>query len=313
MNNSLILCLGTTPAVQRTMTFDRLTIDAVNRAVEVRQSASGKPVNVVRVLHTIGADALVTGFVGGAGGRFMCSDLDAAGIGHDFVEVEPETRVCVTVVDRSARTATELIEEPKAVGESGWQALRAKLESLLPRASVLVLSGSIAPGTSSDFYADCVRAANRFNVKTIIDATGEPLRRALLEKPFIVKPNRSELASTLKATIDSEESLRQAIARVINGGASWAIVTMGPDGAIVSNGREFWRVIVPRIEVVSPIGSGDSLAAGVAAGIARGMSVPDACALGAACGAANAMTAVAGYVEYEQVERLRARIRVEPM
>ena len=42
----MILCLGTTPTVQRTMTFAKLNIDAVNRAIEVKQTASGKSINV---------------------------------------------------------------------------------------------------------------------------------------------------------------------------------------------------------------------------------------------------------------------------
>jgi hypothetical protein len=37
----VILCVGTTPTVQRTMVVDRLVIDEVNRAVEVKVHASG--------------------------------------------------------------------------------------------------------------------------------------------------------------------------------------------------------------------------------------------------------------------------------
>jgi tagatose 6-phosphate kinase len=309
----VIVCLGTTPAVQRTMSFDRLTIDAVNRAVEVRTYASGKPVNVVRVLHTLGEAAVVTGFVGGIHGRILCADLDREKISHDFLDVAPETRVCVTVIDRAARTATELIEEPKRVDVPGWMLLSTKLGRLLERATVLVLSGSLPPGAPVDVYESCVIAANRLDVRVIVDATGLPLQHALAAKPFIVKPNRSELALTLGAAVDSDDELRRAIAKLLESGPSWAVVTMGPGGAIVSDGSLFWRVIVPKIEAVSPIGSGDSLAAGLAAGIARGMSVPDACVLGCACGAANALTPFAGHVKREDVDRLRGEIRIEPM
>ena len=109
----MILCLGTTPAVQRVMTFDRLHVDGVNRARLVAQSASGKSINVTRVVHTLGEDVIATGFVGGDAGAFIRKDLDAAGIRHAFVEVEPTTRTCVTVIDEAVRTATELIEESK--------------------------------------------------------------------------------------------------------------------------------------------------------------------------------------------------------
>ena len=67
----------------------------------------------------------------------------------------------------------------------------------------------------------------------------------------------------------------------------------------------------PKIEVISPIGSGDSFAAGMAIGLLEGKDVPEACALGVACGAANAMTDLAGHVRREDVEQLAAVIEPE--
>ena len=58
----MIVCLGTTPALQRTLLLKSLCIDEVNRVSEVRTFASGKPVNVARVLTTIGQGAIVSGF-----------------------------------------------------------------------------------------------------------------------------------------------------------------------------------------------------------------------------------------------------------
>src|SRR5947199_2381388 len=101
----MILCLGTTPTVQRTMTFDRVTADAVNRAREVLETASGKSINVARTLHTLGHEVLASGFLGGQPGQFIRDDLDRAGIPHHFIDVTPvKTRTCTTVIDRGAGT-----------------------------------------------------------------------------------------------------------------------------------------------------------------------------------------------------------------
>src|ERR1700733_9421480 len=112
----MILFLGTTLALQRTMRFDRVVPDAVNRARQTHQYASGKSINAARVARTLGQGALALGFLGGPSGQFIRGDLDAAGIAHDFVEVPWPTRTCVTVIDAAAGTATELIEESPAVG-----------------------------------------------------------------------------------------------------------------------------------------------------------------------------------------------------
>src|SRR5690242_14563554 len=94
-----ILCVGTTPAVQRTMRFRRLTVDEVNRATEVLESPAGKSINVVQVLATLGKPVIATGFLGGDSGHFIRTDLQRQGVTLDFVEVPFRTRTCTTIID----------------------------------------------------------------------------------------------------------------------------------------------------------------------------------------------------------------------
>src|SRR5580693_830406 len=129
----MILCLGTTPTVQRSMTFDRLVIDDVNRAIEVQEYASGKSPNVARVLRTMGEDPLAVGFAGGDRGKFLLDDLTKAGIRCDFGSVPAQTRLCTTVIDRSAGVATELVEEHAAVPTPAWAEMDGKLREILPQ------------------------------------------------------------------------------------------------------------------------------------------------------------------------------------
>ena len=56
MDSMKILCLGTTPAVQRVMVFRKLTLDAVNRAATTLDGAAGKSINVAKVLKTLGGN-----------------------------------------------------------------------------------------------------------------------------------------------------------------------------------------------------------------------------------------------------------------
>ena len=309
----MIICLGTTPALQRTMVFSSLSIDSVNRALEVRQSASGKVINVARVLHAIGQQHLAMGFLGGERGRFIRKDLDAAGIRHAFVEVQANTRMCVTVIDRSHGTATELVEEPGQVAGEHWTKLLRKLQVNLRRCAAMVMSGSLAPGGCSDFYAQCVKLARKANIPAIVDARGQALRKAIAQRPMIIKPNREELASAMGVEIQTERQLRDAMTAAANEGAAWVILTMGKHGARVTDGKEFWQVHAPPVQILSTIGCGDALAAGLAAGIVHGQSVIEACVLGAACAAANAITEVAGVVHPDDVNRFKPLVRIEKL
>lgn len=293
------------------MTFERVLIDQVNRATTVAEYASGKSINVARVLHTLGDDALATGFLGGDSGKFIRDDLAAGGVANDFVSVAPSTRMCITVIDRSTGHATELVEESKEVEKPAWVKLRTRIAELVPRAKLMVLSGSLTPNAPQDFYAWCANRATDAAINAIVDASGEPLRRALASRPFVVKPNRAELAKTLDTPLESDDALRHAIRRLIAMGPQWAVVTAGKDPAVVSDGARFWRIIAPPVKAISPIGSGDALAAGLASALSRGQRMPDAARLGVACGAANAMTDRAGHVRAEDIAEIHERTRLE--
>ena len=306
----MILCLGTTPVLQRSMVFDRVTTDGVNRATAVHDYASGKSPNVARVLHALGEPVVAAGFVGGDRGGAFLRDLEAAGIPHRFVNVAAQTRQCVTVIDRAAGTATELVEESTPVAPRDWERLYDVVDALLPESTGLVLSGSLPPGAPQDFYLSCLRRTGGRAIPSVLDTRGEPLRLALRHNTFVAKLNREELAATVGRELASDgDVLAAARAAAPSGGAM--VITLGASGAIAADARGAWRVRVPKVETRSAVGSGDAFAAGLVAGLVRREPLAEACALGAACGAANAMTDLAGHLSREDVEGIMPQVRVE--
>src|SRR5262245_36224389 len=97
----MILCIGPTPAAQRVMVFSKLLLDNVNRTDKVWDGASGKAVNVAKVLKALGLNPLAVGFIGGNRGEQLCLRLAHAGIANEFLRVNAATRECVTVIDES--------------------------------------------------------------------------------------------------------------------------------------------------------------------------------------------------------------------
>jgi fructose-1-phosphate kinase PfkB-like protein len=128
-----------------------------------------------------------------------------------------------------------------------------------------------------------------------------------------VKLNHDEFAETFGPRRTTEGGLRQFL-RFLPPVLGCAVVTRGAHGAIVVDGdrEKAWRVIPPRVPVKSAVGSGDAFAAGMMAELVLGKPIEEACALGAACGAANAMTDLAGHLAPEDVEPLRRQVRLEP-
>jgi 1-phosphofructokinase family hexose kinase len=309
----MILCLGTTPALQRAMIFDQLTVNSVNRAARVIEAAAGKSVNVAKVLAALNQPVLAAGFVGGPRGELLRQALSAAGIPHEFVTVCAPTRLCVTVIDRHNHTHTELVEESQPVAPGDYSALLEKLCALLPRCRMLVCSGTLPPGAPLDFYAQCTGLALSRGIPTILDATGAPLLEALPARPFVVKPNRTELGKTLGVPTDSMADLLAAMRRAIDLGARNIVVTLGAQGAIAFDGHRVHRIHIPDLEVINTIGSGDAFTAGLAAALLQNQPLADAARLGAACGCANALTYLAGEVRPDDITRLLPQIRCEPL
>jgi tagatose 6-phosphate kinase len=265
------------------------------------------------VLHTLGEDVIALGFAGGRRGEAMLADLDAAGIRHDFVRVEPETRQCITVIDRSDGSATELVEESMPIHPRHLHELRDRYAKHIGAASGSVLSGSLPPNFDDRFYLFCVLlTVGHFPV--VLDARGEPLRQALSFPPaLIAKLNREELGATVGRMIAGDADVVAAARSITTTETGMVVVTLGAEGAMFVDAREAWRVDAPEVETRSAVGSGDAFAAGLIAGLVRGQALPEAATLAAACGAANSMTDLAGHLSRSHVETLRRRVRVEPV
>lgn len=307
----MILTIGTTPTLQRTMIFDRLRIDDVNRAAEVSEYASGKAINVSRVCATLGAPTQALLFAGGRRGEALLEDLRNAGIAHRAVHVAAQTRLCTTVIDRSAGTATELVEETPRASAAEWREFEWAMDETLVEAQVAVFAGTLAPGAPADFIA---RRLDMHRL-TVVDAKGPALLETLAAaagKRLIAKLNRDELAGTLQRAIASDEDAVDAALQATQGRAT-LILTSGKSGALAVEKDRVLRVTPPVVQAVSAVGSGDAFTAGLAVALSRGQSMESALRLAAACGAANALTAHSGHLNAEDVATRVAQARVEPI
>lgn len=67
---------------------------------------------------------------------------------------------------------------------------------------------------------------------------------------------------------------------------------------------------LPDADIVSALGSGDAMVAGLVTGAATGLDLPAMLRRGAACGTAAALHAMAGKIELQDVKRLEQGITV---
>ena len=287
-----ILCLGLTPALQRTLVFDALDLNEVNRAKLVIESAAGKALNTARALSILDMPVQVAGLNGGATGRKIDAFLKVYGVESVQTSMKANTRICTTLLDQQRGTITELVEEAPNPGRAALKRfIRDNLERIA-NASALVISGTLPPFVEDTFYMPFVREAQKRGIPVVIDSHKAPLLHVLSERPLLAKLNRQELEITFKREITDEKQILRGMAELIAMGAENVVITQGakPTYLMTSNGKH-WFLTPPKLDqVINPIGSGDCTTAGIVFKLMKHRPLPEVLAFGLACGSANATT-----------------------
>ena len=252
----MILTVTLNPAVDISYPLETLVIDDVNRVTQVSKTAGGKGLNVSRVLQLMDQKLLATGIVGGNIGRFIKQKLDKDQIKHHFFEIDQESRNAIAILHDGGQQ-TEILEAGPTISEQDAQAFMTFYADLLKRVSTVTLSGSLPKGLGTDYYARMVEMAHQAGVNAILDTSGAS------------KPNETEIAQLLQASVDVQDigRLKMALQAPIFDGVEWIVVSMGAAGAFAKHHDYFYRVTIPKIHVENPVGSGDATLAGLAMAI----------------------------------------------
>jgi 1-phosphofructokinase family hexose kinase len=309
----LVLTVTPNAALDKTYLLDRFTIDRVHRPREVRALAGGKGVNVARTMRTLGGNAVATGFLGGNTGRDVRENLATDGIPDAFVEVVGETRLCLAIIDTSARTQTEINENGPDVSAASQERFRARFESLLAEAAWVAFCGSLPPGVPPEFYRDLIALAREHGVRTALDASGDALRLGMEAAPDLVKPNAVEVSVLLGRDIETVGEAADAGRELLEMGVGIAAITLGRCGAVAVDQAGAWYAEPPQVEFQSAVGSGDAFLAGLLHTLEEGRLSENALRWATAAGAANAKTYGAGVVSKPAVEEIAARVVVAPI
>ncbi len=305
----MLLCVCLNPAVDVTYRLDTPLVPGTShRVAAVHERAGGKALNVARVAGRLGLPATVLAPVGGDTGEAIRSGLAAAGLPGVLVPIAEPSRRTLAVAD--PLEATMLNEAGPVLGAAEWQAVREQFELRLSSADLVVLAGSLPPGVPLDAYRVLTDLAARHGVPTIVDAEGEPLRLALAARPWLVKPNRQELAGVTAGAPRSVAEIVAAGHELRRLGAANVVVSNGAEGLVAITQDGVWRAVGPQV-TGNPTGAGDALVASLAAGFLHDQPWPERLRDGVARSAAAVAAPVAGELDLATADRLAPAVQVE--
>lgn len=309
----MILTVTMNPTVDIQYKLKTLKINTTNRVSKVYKSAGGKGLNVARVLTLAGRKAVATGVIGGKTGELIAQQTEKDGIEDKFLKLSKESRNCVAILHDNGKQ-TEILEVgPHITKEEGEKFLE-KFEQLNQDVKVVTFSGSLPPGLPIDYYKQLIVIAQNNNTKVLLDASGEPLKAVLNSevRPELVKINLTELNEVSVEPVSNDfESIKNALESKMFAGIKAVIITAGADGAKLRWNDEYYDLTIPQVEVVNPVGSGDSTLAGFAVGLEEDKSMEETLKMGMAFGILNAMEAQTGFINMDNYQMIFEQVHVQ--
>jgi 1-phosphofructokinase len=268
-----VITLTLNPAIDQTITVDRLVRGEVHRARSVRQDAGGKGVNVASCLADWGVPVTALGLLGADNAAAFEALFQRKGIEDRFLRVPGATRVNLKIVDDGDTTDINL-DGPQVAPER-IDATLAEVEGLAGAGVLIILAGSLPPGCAPESYARLISRLRDKGARILLDTSGLPLRRALEGEvlPHIVKPNRHELGEWCGETLDDMGDVLRAAHGLRARGVERVVVSMGEAGALFLSGEGALVAQLSAASVASTVGAGDAMVAGVAAATVEGLDL----------------------------------------
>ena len=306
----MILTVTLNAAIDKRYVVENFRLGEVNRVKECAYTPGGKGLNVSKPAAIAGEEVVATGFVGGHAGNYIEEALKPFGIQSEFYHLDEESRSCINIWDETNRVQTEFLEPGFTLTEEDFAGFEKKFRELVKDADVVSMSGSVPKGLDGTAYQRLVKIVKEAGKPVILDTSGKLLEMGIEAAPTMIKPNIDEIRMLTGKNCDDIQDIIDAAKEIHAKGVEIVAVSLGADGSLAVGNEGIFRALVPRINAVNTVGCGDSMIAGFALGLSRGLSLPETMKLASAISASAAMREETGFFVMEDMEKLLPQIEV---
>ena len=287
-NQPRVVAVALNPALDHTLEIDSLQVGEVNRALRMQLDVGGKGINVASCLADFGVSTAVTGQIGRENAAQFETLFHAKGIDNRFFYLDGLTRINTKLVDLASGQPTDInmpgpTMEPEAI-QHLLDRLLIRIDGLVSARSWVVLSGSLPPQWPADTYQRLIAHVHSLGAHVLLDASGSALAAGIGAAPDIVKPNRSELSELMGRTLMDTAAVISAARELLAQphGPATVVVSMGGEGALFVNRQEALLAHPIPTELISTVGAGDAMVAGIVAAQIAGKALADCARLATA-------------------------------
>ena len=276
----------------------RIEIGEVNTVETLGIFPAGKGINVAKVLKDLGVEVAVGGFLGEDNVGDFETLFKKQGLEDKFHRVAGKTRINVKITETEA-DVTDLNFLGYQITPEAWQQFTADSLAYCQNVDIVAVCGSLPRGVTPELFADWLNQLHQAGVKVVLDSSNAALTAGLKAYPWLVKPNHREL----EIIVAAKKLKAEGIANVI--------ISMGVNGSLWLSDQAVIQAQPPKCEnVVSTVGAGDSMVAGLIYGIEKGLSQAETLAFASAVSAFAVSQSNVGVSDIALLEPILANVKI---
>lgn len=302
--NQEILTLTMNPSLDISAEVDRVAATIKMRCDNDRIDPGGGGINVSRAVNILGGSSIAVFPAGGSTGKILIDMLQEQGIDNRPVTTELLSRQSFAVRERETNQQYRFSMSGHKLPEQTSRECLQMITQYDPPPSFVVVSGSLPPGVPVDFYGNLANHFRQSRTKIILDTSGEPLKNALKEQVYLIKPNQRELEYVCDCSLDDENVQNEKCREIVEKGYCEALIlTLGEKGALLTTREKQYRVPGIEVKEVSAVGAGDSFVGGMVLALQQGKELPDAFLYAMAAGSSALTTEATALCEKESTDK----------
>lgn len=302
----MIYTLTLNPAIDYYIDMGEFELGKLNKINNAYTLPGGKGINVSKVLKNFEVENVALGFYGGFTGNYIKTHLKDYGIKDNFICLEEDTRINIKL--KTSNSESEISGKSPNISDKNIEKLFKLIENIKEK-DILILSGSVPNSINNSIYKDIIDLLkNKNNIKIILDSRDEAFKKAIKSGVFLSKPNKNELKEYFNKEIKDFDDIVFYSKKLLEEGAQNLIVSMGKEGSILITKDSIYRGNAPDGKLISSVGAGDSMVAGIVYGINKGLSIEESYKYAIASGSATACSE--GLTSFETMNKFLNKVKI---
>jgi 1-phosphofructokinase len=288
----------------------RIELGEVNTVETLGLFPAGKGINVAKVLNDLGVEVAVGGFLGEDNQGDFEHMFRVTGLQDKFQRVTGKTRINVKITETEA-DVTDLNFLGYQISAEDWQKFVADSLDYCKEFDIVAVCGSLPRGVTPELFADWLLQLHQAGVKVVLDSSNAALTAGLKANPWLVKPNHRELESWVGHSLPTLNDIIVAAKKLKAQGIANVIVSMGANGSLWLSDNAVVQAQPPKCEnVVSTVGAGDSMVAGLIYGFVNNLSQQETLAFASAVSAFAVSQSNVGVSDRALLEPILKQVKV---